>query len=97
MQDLIRTERSRHAHIGFITENVIGAGQFRLDRRHHQIGGAGAETDHRQATARTANRRGVQRLLGNCDGNGLIAKHGNRLFDGVTHQVTGRANIIDKT
>ncbi|MNR61786.1 hypothetical protein D3C85_1836300 [compost metagenome] len=38
VHDLIRTERTRHAYVGFVTENIIGLSQLGLDRRHHELG-----------------------------------------------------------
>jgi len=72
VHDLIGAERTGHAHVGFITQNVVGPGQFGFHRRHHEFGGARAEADHGQATTRTADLLGVQGLVGHGNGN-LVA------------------------
>jgi len=55
MHHLIVAERAGHAHIGFVTQYIIGPCQFGLDRRHHQLGSTGAQADHGQATTGPAN------------------------------------------
>ncbi|MNY01988.1 hypothetical protein D3C86_1345400 [compost metagenome] len=93
---LVGAEWAGHAHIGFVTQHVIGASQLGLDRRDHQFGSARAQTDHRQSAAQTANRQGIQRFLGYRDGNGLITQDQYRLLDGVACQRAERTDIVGK-
>jgi hypothetical protein len=54
MHDLIGTERPGHAHVGFVTQHIVGACQLSLDRRHHQLCGTWPQADDCQTPARTA-------------------------------------------
>jgi hypothetical protein len=60
---LIVAERPGHAHIGFIAEHIGGPRQFGLDRRHHQLGGAGPRpiTARRPRGGRLRTSTGVRR------------------------------------
>ncbi|MNN19343.1 hypothetical protein D3C81_1325820 [compost metagenome] len=88
VQHLIRAKRPGHAYVSLVTQHIIGASQLRLDRWHHQFGGARPQTNHRQASARATDQQRIQWVIGNSDGNRVIAKNGNRLADSVARQFT---------
>ena len=72
---LIVAERPGHAHIGFIAQHIGATRQLGLHRRHHQVGGARPEADHREAATGTAELRHIQRLLGHAQGDVRVLLH----------------------
>ncbi|MNJ49642.1 hypothetical protein D3C77_448870 [compost metagenome] len=64
MHDLVRAERSGHAHIGFVTEDIVGPRQLCLDRRHHELCGSRPQANHCQATAGATDEQGIDGVIG---------------------------------
>ncbi|MNF74138.1 hypothetical protein D3C84_561630 [compost metagenome] len=96
MHDLIRAKWPGHAHIGFIAQHIIGTRQFRLHRRHHQLASPRPQTNNRQAPARSANLQRVQRLLGDCNRNGVVTKKADRMSNHAANQLSDISNRIGK-
>ncbi len=83
VQHLVVAEGTGHAHIGLVAQHILGAGQLGLDRRHHQLGRAGAQADHRQTTTAPANLLRIERRGGYGDGQAVLLDHlrtGQRLL-----------------
>ena len=68
MLNLIVAERTGHAHVGFVTENVCSSSELGFHRRHHQLRRTWAKADDSQTSARTTDLRNIQRLFGHGDG-----------------------------
>ncbi len=68
---LVGAERTGHAHVGGVAEDVGGLGQREARGRRQQVGTAGAEAEYRQRAARLAETVGVDGGFGDRDREGL--------------------------
>ncbi|MCY1444797.1 hypothetical protein D9M71_612830 [compost metagenome] len=71
VRDLIGAQRAGHADIGFVAQQVLGFVQRLARRRHHELGGTGAEADHRQPAARLADQRRVLGRVGKIEADAI--------------------------